>query len=147
MKLVPLKSLRLHPEANRVPRMPPEQDAEFRAEIAERGIRVPIEIIDGGVIVDGRSRYLAAKQLGIKRVPVIRAPLNGDDSCPRHLQGRFGDSLEKLIVVHVGRSLDVEAKTVRLIAVLANPSSTAVAGFDEITWRDSESNEFFTNLR
>ncbi|MFM9959947.1 MAG: DNA methyltransferase [Planctomycetaceae bacterium] len=79
MKLVSLKSLRLHPEANRVPRMPPEQDAEFRADIAERGIRVPIEIIDGGVIVDGRSRYLAAKQLGIKRVPVIRAPLNGDD--------------------------------------------------------------------
>ena len=79
MKLVSLKSLRLHPEANRVPRMPPEQDAEFRADIAEQGIRVPIEIIDGGVIVDGRSRYLAAKQLGIKRVPVIRAPLNGDD--------------------------------------------------------------------
>ena len=79
MKLVSLKSLRLHPEANRVPRMPPEQEAEFRADIAERGIQVPIEIIDGGVIVDGRSRYLAAKQLGIKRVPVIRTPLNGDD--------------------------------------------------------------------
>lgn len=79
MKLVLLKSLRLHPEANRVPRMPPEQEAEFRADIAERGIRVPIEIIDRGVIVDGRSRYLAAKQLGIKQVPVIRAPLNGDD--------------------------------------------------------------------
>ncbi len=79
MKLVLLKLLRLHPEANRVPRMPPEQDADFRTDIAERGIRVPIEIIDGGVIVDGRSRYLAAKQLGIKRVPVIRAPLNGDD--------------------------------------------------------------------
>ena len=41
--------------------------------------RALLEIIDGGVIVDGRSRYLAAKQLGIKRVPVIRAPLNGDD--------------------------------------------------------------------
>lgn len=79
MKLVPLKSLRLHPEANRVPPMSAEQDAEFRADIAERGVRVPIEIISGGIIVDGRSRYLAAKRLGIKRVPVIRAPLNGDD--------------------------------------------------------------------
>ncbi|MDZ4782517.1 MAG: ParB N-terminal domain-containing protein, partial [Planctomycetia bacterium] len=79
MKLVPLKFLRLHPDANRVPRMPPEQDAEFLADIAERGVRVPIEIIDGRVIVDGRSRYLAAKRLGIKRVAVIRAPLNGDD--------------------------------------------------------------------
>jgi ParB-like chromosome segregation protein Spo0J len=79
MKLVPLKTLRLHPEANRVPRMPPGQEAEFLADIAERGVRVPIEIIDGRVIVDGRSRYVAAKQLGVIRVPVIRAPLNGDD--------------------------------------------------------------------
>ena len=59
--------------------MPPEQEAEFLADIAERGVRVPIEIIGGRVIVDGRSRYLAAKRLGVKRVPVIRAPLNGDD--------------------------------------------------------------------
>ena len=59
--------------------MPPEQDAEFQADIAERGVRVPIEIIDGSIIVDGRSRYLAAKQLGVKQVLVIRAPLNGDD--------------------------------------------------------------------
>jgi site-specific DNA-methyltransferase (adenine-specific) len=58
--------------------MPPDQDAEFRADIAERGIRVPIEVIDGRVIVDGRSRYLAAKRLGLKRVPVTAAPLNGD---------------------------------------------------------------------
>lgn len=36
-------------------------------------------MIDCRVIVDGRSRYLAAKQLGIKRVPVIRASLNPDD--------------------------------------------------------------------
>ncbi len=79
VKLVSLKSLRLHPEANRVPCMAPEQAAEFRADIAERGVRVPIEIIDGRIIVDGRSRYLAAKRLGVKRVPVIRAPLHGDD--------------------------------------------------------------------
>lgn len=79
MKLVPLKSLRLHPEANRVPRMSSDQEAEFRADISERGIRVPIEIIDGRVIVDGRSRFLTAKRLGIQRVPVIQAPLNGDD--------------------------------------------------------------------
>ena len=59
--------------------MSADQDAEFRADISERGIRVPIEVIPGGVIVDGRSRFLAAKRLGISRVPVIRAPLNGDD--------------------------------------------------------------------
>jgi site-specific DNA-methyltransferase (adenine-specific) len=58
--------------------MSPDQEAEFEGDIAERGIRVPIEIIDGRIIVDGRSRYLAAKRLGFKRVPVIPAPLNGD---------------------------------------------------------------------
>lgn len=59
--------------------MSADQDAEFRADILERGIRVPIEVIDGRIIVDGRSRYLAAKRLGIRSDPVIRAPLNGDD--------------------------------------------------------------------
>lgn len=39
---------------------------------------MPIEVISGRVIVDGRSRWLAAKRLGIKRVPVVAAPLNGD---------------------------------------------------------------------
>ena len=58
---------------------PRSPNAEFQADIAERRVRVPIEIIDGSVIVDGRSRYLAAKQLGVEQVPVIRAPLNGDD--------------------------------------------------------------------
>ena len=79
MKLVSLKSLRLHPEANRVPSMTAEQESDFRADIAESGIRVALEIIDGNIIVDGRSRYLAAKSLGMKDVPVIDAPLNGDD--------------------------------------------------------------------
>jgi ParB-like chromosome segregation protein Spo0J len=55
-----------------------EQSAEFQADIAERGIRVPIEVV-GTQIVDGRSRYLAATKLGIEQVPVIDAPLQGDD--------------------------------------------------------------------
>lgn len=78
MKLMPTKQLRLHPEAHRVPSMIGEQEAEFRADIEQRGIRVPIEVMAGRVIVDGRSRWLAAKRLGIKRVPVVAAPLNGD---------------------------------------------------------------------
>ena len=48
-----------------------DQEAEFRADIEQRGIRVPIEVIAGQVIVDGRSRWLAAKRLGIKRIPVV----------------------------------------------------------------------------
>ncbi len=78
VKLVPTQQLKLHPEAHRVPAMTPDQDAEFRADIRERGIRVPIEVIQGDAIVDGRSRWLAAKRLGIATVPIIPAPLNGD---------------------------------------------------------------------
>lgn len=54
------------------------QAAEFRADIVERGIRVPIEVV-GSQVVDGRSRYLTAKSLGIEQVPVVEAPLQGDD--------------------------------------------------------------------
>jgi DNA modification methylase len=72
------KHLRLHVEAHRVPTMARDQEREFRADIQERGIRVPLEVIDGRIIIDGRSRWLAAKRLGISRVPVVAAPLNGD---------------------------------------------------------------------
>jgi DNA modification methylase len=78
MKLVATKRLRLHAEAHRVPRMARDQEHEFHADIQERGIRVPLEVIDGRTIIDGRSRWLAAKRLGIARVPVVAAPLNGD---------------------------------------------------------------------
>ena len=78
MRVVPVTTLRLHPEAKRVPQMNAAQAAEFQADIAERGIRVPIEVV-GMQIVDGRSRYLAAKNLDLVHVPVVEAPLHGDD--------------------------------------------------------------------
>jgi DNA modification methylase len=78
VKLVRTQQLKLHPEAHRVPPLIGDQAAEFLADIRQRGIRVPIEVIPGGVIVDGRSRWLAAKRLGIARVPIVLAPLNGD---------------------------------------------------------------------
>lgn len=77
MKVIPLRSLRLHPEAGLVPEMPRDQFTEFMADIRERGVLVPIEVVDGRTIVDGRTRWLAAKQLRLPRVPVVNAPLNG----------------------------------------------------------------------
>lgn len=77
MKVVQLQSLRLHPEAGLVPEMPRDQFTEFIADIRERGLLVPIEVVDGRTIVDGRTRWLAAKQLRLARVPVVNAPLNG----------------------------------------------------------------------
>lgn len=77
MRLIPTNRLTPHPEAQRVPQMTAEQFAEFLEDIRERGVLIPIEVVDRHTIIDGRTRWLAAKQLGIRRVPVVNAPLNG----------------------------------------------------------------------
>jgi DNA modification methylase len=76
----PTDSLQLHPDAGRVPEMGNEQWQAFLGDVRERGIRVPIEIAPGGnLILDGRSRWRAAKELGLPDVPVVDANVNGDD--------------------------------------------------------------------
>lgn len=51
-----------------------EQAVQYVAEsISEFGFKVPIVIDKNKVIVCGHTRYLAAKQLGIKSVPCIMA--------------------------------------------------------------------------
>lgn len=42
------------PKAHHVPAMLGNQEVEFRADIRERGIRGPIEVIRGNLIVDDR---------------------------------------------------------------------------------------------
>ncbi|MBC7822165.1 MAG: ParB N-terminal domain-containing protein, partial [Planctomycetaceae bacterium] len=56
--------------------MPRDQFAEFVADIQERGVLVPIEVIAGDTILDGRTRWMAAKKLGLRHVPVVAAPVN-----------------------------------------------------------------------
>ncbi|MDX6413667.1 MAG: hypothetical protein QOH23_1077, partial [Gaiellaceae bacterium] len=55
--------------------MQPDEYAAFLADIAERGILVPLEISEEGKVLDGRHRLQAARELGIDTVPVrIVAP-------------------------------------------------------------------------
>jgi N6-adenosine-specific RNA methylase IME4 len=42
----------------------------LEADIAERGIQVPLEITEAGVVLDGRHRHRAALALGFEAVPV-----------------------------------------------------------------------------
>lgn len=56
--------------------MPRDQFAEFVADIQERGVLVPIEVHGGGTILDGRTRWMAAKKLGLRHVRVVPAPVN-----------------------------------------------------------------------
>jgi N6-adenosine-specific RNA methylase IME4/ParB-like chromosome segregation protein Spo0J len=61
--------LRLHQRAEIVPEMSAEEYAPFVADIAERGILSPLEVTAAGVILDGRARLRAARELGFDHVP------------------------------------------------------------------------------
>jgi DNA modification methylase/ParB-like chromosome segregation protein Spo0J len=80
MKHLATDSLKLHPEAPRVPMMPAPQFEDFLTDVKERGIRVPIELQPGtSTVLDGRSRLEAARKAGLAKVPVTDANLNGDE--------------------------------------------------------------------
>src|SRR5262249_44654438 len=72
--------LRLHPQAGRAPPMPEQAFAEFVADVKERGVLDAVELLPGtDVILDGRSRWLAAQEAGRDTVPVTDAALDGLD--------------------------------------------------------------------
>ncbi|HUP22980.1 MAG TPA: MT-A70 family methyltransferase [Thermoanaerobaculia bacterium] len=63
-------ALRLHPQATLVPEL---SIAEYRglcSSIAEHGILVPLDVTHEGVVLDGRARLKAARELGLELVPV-----------------------------------------------------------------------------
>src|SRR5207244_2116305 len=67
----PIASLQPHPQAGLVPRMAPDAYAAFKADIAARGVQVPIEITSAGVILDGHERRRAAQELAIAELDVL----------------------------------------------------------------------------
>lgn len=62
--------LRLHPEADIVPPMTPDEYDAFLADVLDRGITTPLTVTADGVVLDGRHRFGAAVTLGIEAVPV-----------------------------------------------------------------------------
>jgi N6-adenosine-specific RNA methylase IME4/ParB-like chromosome segregation protein Spo0J len=64
------QELAAHPHADRIPVMPEPEYAVFRADVAARGIQVPIEITAEGIVLDGRQRLRAARELSREAVPV-----------------------------------------------------------------------------
>lgn len=71
-------NLKLHPLARLIPDMRASEWEDFYTDVAMRGIKVPLEVLANGTVVDGRHRLRAAVELGMEEVPVIDAPLNGD---------------------------------------------------------------------
>src|SRR5262249_44720623 len=53
--------------------------AGFLADVQARGVKVPLELIPGTqTVIDGRTRLRAAREAGLKSVPVVDADLNGE---------------------------------------------------------------------
>jgi len=69
MKLVPIESLRLHTDAERVPMASPGDLAALRQSLAEYGQQDPIDVV-GDVILDGRTRWTLLRELGATTVGV-----------------------------------------------------------------------------
>ncbi len=77
MKLVDPRVLKDHP-SHLIPDMRPNEWQDFYTDISLRGIKVPLEILADGTVLDGKHRLRAAIQLGMIEVPVVDAPLNDD---------------------------------------------------------------------
>jgi N6-adenosine-specific RNA methylase IME4 len=62
--LRPVAELRAHPQAGEVPPLTPGEYEAVKADIAERGLQVPLEITTEGVVLDGHARLQALRELG-----------------------------------------------------------------------------------
>lgn len=72
------RGLKKHPLHYLIPPMRPSEWDDFYRDVAFAGVRVPLEILADGTVLDGRHRLRAALELGLPTVPIIDAPLNGD---------------------------------------------------------------------
>ena len=70
--------LRLHPLADVVPEMRPDEWRAFLTDVQERGVLEPVHVgADGVTVLDGRHRLKAARELGLATVPVALVRLDG----------------------------------------------------------------------
>jgi N6-adenosine-specific RNA methylase IME4/ParB-like chromosome segregation protein Spo0J len=64
------RQLRAHPHAALVPAMAADHYQALRADISRRGVLCPLEITTEDVLLNGRERLRAARELGLDRLPV-----------------------------------------------------------------------------
>lgn len=64
IELLPVSSLKHHPAAEMVPEMRPAEWTAFLEDVVANGVKEPIVVQKGGVILDGRNRHKAAQARG-----------------------------------------------------------------------------------
>lgn len=80
-------SLREHPDAATIPLLPPQEYAELRADIRNRGVQDPLLVLGDGTVIDGRHRLRVARELGLLTVPCLESvPAPGQDPYERMLR-------------------------------------------------------------
>lgn len=67
-----IDDLKLHDQADLVPEMSDSEWSDLLTSVDLEGIREPLRITPAGVVLDGRHRLRAAKQLGLDTVPCLR---------------------------------------------------------------------------
>ena len=70
MNSVPIDSLRLHPDAEKVPMASGEDLAALDASLRENGQQDPIDVTPDGVILDGRTRWTLLQKQGASSILV-----------------------------------------------------------------------------
>lgn len=76
-----------HPEAHRIPEMTADEWAEFSEGVRiKKMITAPVFALRNGIIFDGRHRLRAAKEHGIKLIPVIFYDITEDEALERMRQ-------------------------------------------------------------
>lgn len=73
-------SVQIHPLAMQFPALPASEMKELKTDIAANGIRVPLLFTkDGKVLIDGRNRWYAAYDLGLKPEQIPTERFKGKD--------------------------------------------------------------------
>lgn len=69
----------VHPALELIPPMSAEEYEPFKASIAEHGVIFPVEVDEHGVVLDGRERLRACRELGLDCARVIRTGLSEEE--------------------------------------------------------------------
>ena len=138
-----------------LPDMPPEQFEALKADIAERGVLTPIDVDEGGTILDGHHRYRACCELNITEFPTIvrlgldeahkRAFARKSNALRRHLtraqlRHLIADQLRdtpQWANNRIGRELGVDSKTVATVRARLE-STSEIPKFDRLIGADGK---------
>src|SRR3990172_4074930 len=73
------EKFKIHADSALIPPMRRGEYEDLLRDIKLRGIVTPLDVV-GEVVLDGRHRLNAAKELGLETVPVREVALNGQDA-------------------------------------------------------------------